>query len=150
MIRSITGVVVGMIAAMVTVGVLEAVGHLLFPLPPGVDPYDPEQLRTIMDKIPPGAMVAVLVAWGAGSLIGGFTAAVIAGRAHMVHALIVGGLQFACGVITMLMIPHPLWFWLASFVIVVPSSWIGGQLAKRLFSPPGPKPYDMREKNMAC
>jgi hypothetical protein len=141
-----------MLAAMVTVGVLEAVGHLIFPLPPGTDPYDPEQLRAIMDKIPPGAMIAVLMAWGAGSLVGGFTAAAIAGRAHVVHALIVGGLQFACSVITMLMIPHPLWFLLASIVIVVPSSWLGAKVAKALLKtpPPGPQPYDMREKNMAC
>jgi len=153
MIRSILGVVAGIVAAVVVVGVVEAAGHLIFPPPPGIDLSDPEQLKTIMDKIPPGALVAVLVAWGAGSLAGGFTAAAIARRAHFVHALIVGGIQCAFGIITMLMIPHPLWFWFASIAIVVPTSYLGALLAKPLFgsSPPAsPAPYDMREKNMAC
>jgi len=153
MIRSILGVVVGIVAAVIVVGVLEAAGHWIFPPPPGIDLSDPEQLKTIMDKIPPVALVAVLVAWGAGSLAGGFTAAAIARRAHVVHALIVGGIQCAFGIITMLMIPHPLWFWFAAIAIVVPASYVGALLAKLLFrpSPPAsPAPYDLREKNMAC
>ena len=41
---------------------------------------DPAALKTIIDQLPIGAIVMVLVAWGAGTLVGGFTAGAIAGR----------------------------------------------------------------------
>ena len=150
---SIAGVVVGLTAAVVVVGALEAVGHTIYPPPPGIDLHDPEALKTIIDQLPVGAIVMVLVAWGAGTLIGGFTAGAIAGRAQVIHGLIVGGIVMAFAAMTMIMIPHPLWFMIASVFIVVPPALVGALLAKTLFNrsgPAGPKPYDMREKNMAC
>ena len=151
--RSVLGVVIGIFVAVVVVGALESIGHLIFPPPPGIDLQDSEALKTIIDQLPLGAIVMVLVAWGAGSLIGGFTAAAVAGRAQVVHGLIVGGIQMSFGLLTMIMIPHPIWFMVAAVLVVVPLAWLGAVGARLLFdpSPPsGPKPYDMREKNMAC
>jgi len=152
-LRSVLGVIVGVIAAVVVVGVLESVGHTIYPPPPGIDLHNPEALKTIIDQLPLGAIVMVLVAWGAGSLVGGFTAGAVAGRAQVVHGLIVGGIQMSFGILTMIMIPHPVWFMIAAVVAVIPPAWLGAIGARLLFdrSPPaGPKSYDMRQKNMAC
>jgi hypothetical protein len=153
MIRSIAGVVAGLTAAIFVVGVLEAVGHAIYPPPPGINLHDPEALKTIIDQLPLGAIVMVLVAWGTGTLVGAFAAAAIAGRAPMVHGLIVGGIIMTFAVLTMIMIPHPVWFMIVSVFVVLVPALLGALLAKALFerSGPGdPKPYDMREKNMAC
>jgi hypothetical protein len=152
-VHSILGVIGGVVAAGVVVGVMEFVGHKIYPPPPGIDLHNPEALKTIIDQLPLGAIVMVLVAWGAGSLVGGFTAGAVAGRAQVVHGLIVGGIQMAFGILTMIMIPHPVWFMIAAVVVVIPPAWLGAVVARLLFdpSPPaGPKPYDMRQKNMAC
>jgi len=95
----------------------------------------------------------VFVAWGTGTLAGGFTAGAIAGRAQVVHGLIVGGIVMAFAAVTMIVIPHPVWFMIVSVFVVLPPALVGALLAKALFDrsgPAGPKPYDMREKNMAC
>jgi len=45
------------------------------------------------------------------------------------------------------------WFMIVSVFVVLPPALIGALLARCLFNrsgPPGPKPFDMREKNMAC
>jgi len=150
--RSVLSVVAGFVVAAIVVGLLEAVSHQLFPPPAGINLHDPEQLKTIIDKLPPGAIVMVLVAWAVGSLAGGFVAALSANRNRLAHAGVVGCLQMLAGGITMLMIRHPTWFVIAAFLIVVPSALLGALLATlTLRSPPtGPRPYDMRQKNMAC
>lgn len=150
MIRSVLAVVVGVVVAVIVVGLVEAIGHVIFPPPPGIDLADPEALRALISQLPLGAIV--LVAWGLGALVGGVTAALTAGRSYIAHALIVGGIQMAFGILTMLMIPHPLWFVIASFAIVIPSAWLGARLATavRPPRPSGPQPYDMRQKGMAC
>ena len=152
-VRSVVGVILGLVAAAVIIALLEAVGHAIYPPPPGIDLYDPEALKSIIDQLPLGAIVMVLVAWGAGTFVGGFTAGAIAGRAQVIHGMIVGGIEMACAVITMILIPHPVWFMIASVFVVLVPALVGALLAKALFDrsgPAGPKPYDMREKNMAC
>jgi hypothetical protein len=151
--RSVVSVVVGFLAGALVVGLLEALGHRLYPPPAGIDLNDPEALKTIIKSLPRGALIMVLVAWTAGSLTGGFVAALIALRRKTVHALIVGGLQMLAGGVTMLMIPHPSWFVITSFLVVIPASSLGALAAYLLQQsgrPPGPQPYDMRDKNMAC
>ena len=152
MARAITGVIVGFLAAAIVVGILEAAGHAIYPPPPGIDLYNPEDLKSIIDKLPRGALIMVLLAWAAGSFAGGLVATLIASR-RTVPAIIVGCLQLLCGAATMLMIPHPAWFVVTSVVILIPSAWLGALVAKALRrSPPtaGPRPYDMRQRNMAC
>ena len=152
MIRSVLAVVAGIFVAVIVVVVVEAIGHAVYPPPSDIKLGDSEALQAIIAKLPVGAIAFVLVAWGLGSLAGGFIAATIAGRAQATHALIVGGIQMAFGILTMVIIPHPLWFVIASFAIVVPSAWLGARLAQlvRPSPPAGPQPYDMRRKNMAC
>jgi|SRR5262245_9117082 len=151
--RSIVSVVLGFLAGAIVVGLLEAAGHLMYPPPPDINLHNPEQLKAIIEKLPVGALIMVLVAWAGGSFAAGLIAALVAKNRKPTHALIVGCLQMLAGGITMLMIPHPTWFIVMSFLIVVPSAWIGAMFAGFMQqSPPaaGPQPYDMREKNMAC
>ena len=152
MIRSVLAVVAGVIVAVIVVAVVQVIGHAVYPPPPGIHHADSEALKNIIAQLPVGAIAFVLVGWGLGSLAGGLTAAAIAGRAQSAHALIVGCIQMAFGIHMLLMIPHPLWFVIASFAIVVPSAWLGARLATLFWpsSPGGPQPYDMRRKNMAC
>lgn len=144
--RRILAVIAGAFAGFVTVAVVESGGHLVFPPPVGVDLADPQALKEIMELIPVGALISVLVAWGLGAFVGGITAASIAKDREKVVAGIVGGLQLAAGVSTMIMIPHPLWF----MVVAVPLSPLaalgGGALVVRRRTkvaedvPPAPEP----------
>jgi hypothetical protein len=153
MLWSIAGVVSGIVAAFLIVLLLELLGHAIYPPPPGINLHDPEALKTIIDQLPLGAIVMVLVAWGVGSFVGAFDAAAIAGRARITHGMIVGGIVMSFAIVTMIVIPHPVWFMAASVFVVLIPALLGALLAKACFDrggPPAPQPYDMREKNMAC
>src|SRR5256885_4909640 len=42
----------------------------LYPLPPGVDPKNPESLARAMRSVPAAALVVVVIGWIAGALLG--------------------------------------------------------------------------------
>ncbi|WP_421788423.1 hypothetical protein [Hyphobacterium sp.] len=117
MLRIILGIVAGLVAAVVTVMIVETIGHMIFPPPEGVDITDPEQLAAIMSEIPLGAKITVLVAWAIGIFIGGTLAILISKRNW--SAWIVGLAVLAMGIVTMTMIPHPVWMMIATPLITV-------------------------------
>lgn len=119
-------VVAGIVIAFVIVFVFEAAGHGFWPPPPGVDVSNPEALKTLMPSIPVGAKVAVIVAWAAGAFAGGLVAARISKNARF--AWIIGGVQLALGIVTMLSIPHPLAMWIAGVLVPMPAAMLGGLL----------------------
>ena len=119
MIRIILGIIAGLIAAVITVALVEMLGHLIYPPPPGVDVSDPEQLSAIMSTIPLGAKIAVLIAWAVGIIVGSVVAMLISKKPW--SAWIVGGFILLMGAITMYMIPHPLWMVIATPLVTIAS-----------------------------
>jgi hypothetical protein len=132
MLRLILGPLAGLVALVATVFVIEGAGHMIFPPPPGTDLAKPEHLQSIIDRLPTGAVVAVLLAWAAGAFVGGAVAARLTGRAS--SAWLIGGAMLLAGMATMLQIPHPFWFQMAA----VPAALVPAWLAGRLFSRPLP------------
>ena len=131
-LRSIAAVVVGFIAASIVMMIVEAInGHVLYPelgkAAQGMT--DREAIRTLMAKAPVGAFVVVMVGWILGALVGGWTAARLAGRAKIGHGLVLGALLTLAGVANNLMLPPPLWFWIASLAVLLPAAYLGARLA---------------------
>jgi hypothetical protein len=129
MIRKILGVVAGVVAGGLVVFAVEAVGHAVFPPPPGLDTSDPETMKTMMQSLPVGALLCVVVAWVLGAFAGGAVAALV-GRS-LGPALVTGALQLLFGIVTMVMIPHPLWMIALGIVLPLPAAWAGGTLVRR-------------------
>ena len=76
MVKSLLAILAGAVGGFAIVAVVEGLGHTLYPPPPGTDLANPEQLRELFDKLPTGAIIAVLVAWGLGAFFGGSVAAI--------------------------------------------------------------------------
>jgi hypothetical protein len=72
----------------------------------------------------------VIVAWILGGVTGGWTATRLSVRRTAVHGLVVGALLTAAGVANNLMIPPPLWFWIASLVVLIPAAYFGARVAR--------------------
>lgn len=122
LLRRIVGIVGGIIVAGITVGVVEWIGHQIFPPPPGIDFANPADMARLMDSIPIGAKVAVLAAWFAGSLTGALTGVWIArGR---LPAFIVAGFIIAGGLATMYAIPHPWWMMVGGVALPLLAAWL--------------------------
>ncbi len=126
--RIILGTLAGIVAAGLTVFAIESLGHLIFP-PPGIDLANPAALATIIDQLPVGALVAVMIAWMAGAFGGGAVAAKIS-RVPWT-AWIVGAFMLAGGAWSMYVIPHPTWMQLALLPATLVPAWLAAQLFAR-------------------
>ncbi len=131
--RMILGIVAGIVVAVACVAGIEALGHLIYPPPPGLDPTNPRDIDRLMSMVPMMALVFVVVAWFVGALAGALVANLIARRTiagWFVALLVVTG-----GVATMVMIPHPGWMWAAGIVLPLLAAFVAAR-----FAPAQPNP----------
>lgn len=130
MIRTLVAVVVGVLVGGVLVAGIEAVSMRAFPMPAGIDPGNAESLKEFMKLIPVGALVMILTAWAVGAFGGAFTGARIAPRSYLLVGLIVGLALWCAGLVTLLTIPHPLWFWFPALLLPIPFALLGARIAR--------------------
>ncbi len=107
--RSILGTVVGLVLAILLIGLVETLGHRLIPPPAGMDPTDPASIAAAMSLIPTGSFLFVLAAWFLGTWVGASTATRIARSDARWPGLTVGGVILAATLYNLWLIPHPVW-----------------------------------------
>ena len=127
-VSRIVGVVAGLVVAMLVVMAVEGAGHAMFPPPEGLDITRPEDQAQLMELIPLGAKIAVVVAWFLGALAGAATAIAIA--RHILPGWIVGLVMVALSLVTTQMFPHPVWMIGAAVILPI----AGVLAAKQLVS----------------
>jgi hypothetical protein len=131
MVKNLLAVVAGVIVGGLMVAVMEIIGHSLFPPPPGLDASNPASLAKLMEQVPMGAKLSVVVAWAVGSLAAGFVAGKLASFNGSTMALIAGGVLLCAGGYTMIAIPHPVWMVIAGLLVPLPSAYAGWRLTAK-------------------
>ena len=131
MLRTILGVLAGMVVTFFTIMGIEFLGHVLYPPPPGLDPMVPQQLEQIMATQPVAALVLVVVAWVVGAFLGGWVAARIS-RAHSHIAATLVALLVMAGVVGMIvqMPLHPRWMGVLGLLLPLPAALLAARLAR--------------------
>ena len=129
--RSIAAVVAGFVAASVVMMIVETInGRVLYPglakSAEGVT--DRETIRALLAAAPVGAFLVVIAGWILGGVAGGWVTARLAARGTIGHGLVLGALLTLAGVANNLMLPPPLWFWIASLVVLLPAAYAGTRL----------------------
>ena len=114
-IRQAVGILAGLVVMAVVVALAEGAGHALFPPPDGLDISKPEDQARLMDVIPLGAKIGVVLAWFLGALAGASVAMTIARTplAGWAIGLVMGALSL----FTTQLFPHPLWMMIAAVVL---------------------------------
>ena len=130
MVKSIIAVVLAVLLAGVVIAAVQLVNTQIFPLPPGVDFNDREAMSRAVSSMPAGGFVLLLLSYTLGALAGGWLAARMAPRRPLLHAMIVGVLLLAAGVMNFVSIPHPLWVTVLGLLIFLPMAWLGASLAR--------------------
>jgi hypothetical protein len=131
MIRNVIAVLVGLFVGMAANMAVVQLNLLMFPLPEGVSWTDDAELIAWIETLPQSAFVLVLVAHLAQSFCGGLIAGFIAKRNVMQIAMTVGILTSIGGLVNLLRIPAPFWFWieLPLYLIV---AWAGAKIVLRI------------------
>lgn len=130
MIRIIGGAVLALVLAVATVFGVEWLSHQIWPLPPGLDPADPATVTRYMAALSIPQMAAVVVAWLLGPLVGGLAGNRIAGSA--LPGWIAAGFILLGVVVTVAMIPHPLWMIVTGIAAPLIGGWIAARTAPRV------------------
>lgn len=128
-IKSITAIIVGIIAgSIVNVGII-FLGNLIFGAPEGMNLADAESVKAHADKLTIGNLLSAFLAHQLGTLLGAFIAAKIAPFRKMIFAFVIGLWFLGCGIYAASLIPASIWFMVADFALYIPIAFIGWKLA---------------------
>ncbi len=129
--RKVLGGIAGFVTTFATIMLVQALGHAVYPPPPGLDTGDPARVGDYLETLPPGALVFVLLAYFAGAFLGTFVAKWLGGGSGKPYALLLGGLVLAGTLLTVYRIPHPPWFVVAAIISIPVAAWLGARLGPR-------------------
>jgi len=68
--RSILAVVAGALLAFILIYLVEAIGHVVYPIPSDLDLNNPAAISSYVKTAPIGALLFVLAAWAVGTFFG--------------------------------------------------------------------------------
>ena len=122
MLRTILGIVAGVVVAFVVLMGLEMAGHAAMPPPAGLDPADPEDLKQMVASASTAAKAWVVFAWFAAAVAGGWLARRLS-RASWA-GWVIAGLIVVGGIANIMMIPHPLWMLIAAVAVPLLGGWL--------------------------
>lgn len=131
MLKKLLAVILGIVAGGAGTFLTEELGHKMYPVPGYVDSEKPETVARYINEAPLGALLFVLLAWAVGSFLAGLTATLICNDRKSIYALCCGVVLLMLGLVNLLLIPHPFWFWVAApFVFLVPA-WAGHRAVRK-------------------
>lgn len=134
--RKFAGAVLGLCCAVTVVIIVQSLGHKMWPIPAGIDFRDPAAVAELVKSMPVGAMLWVALSYFAATLAGAYMALKVSRDPWTTWpAVAVEGVLLAFGVMNLMALPHPGWFWvvaLASFPLGAFSAiWLARRGATR-------------------
>jgi MFS family permease len=131
MFRSILSVLGGAAVGVFTISFIQYLSHQLYPLPSNLDVNDQTAMSAALNNAPATVLLLVLLAYALGSFLGGMVAARYAPGRPVLHALLVGVLLLAAGIANLWVMPHPMWFVVASVLVYLPMAYFGGTMSMK-------------------
>ncbi|HEY6089228.1 MAG TPA: hypothetical protein VD771_05520 [Gemmatimonadaceae bacterium] len=123
MIRSALVLLGGVVAAVIVVTLMDALVGRLYSLPPGTDPNDPESLRRAVAALPLTAFALLVAGWTLAAGVGSYVAARFAAYTRPIHGMIVALFVLIATVANLAKIPHPIWLWPATIILIPAAGW---------------------------
>ncbi len=132
MIRKLAAAVAGVAVAILTIQLVEMLGHLVYPPPADFEFGEPDQVREFIATLPVGSILFVGAAWAIGTFLGTLAGALLSGSSALPYAIVVGGIVLAGAITMLLIIPHPWWFTIAAPVSIIIAAVLAVYLAPGL------------------
>lgn len=132
MLRTSLGVLAGTVVMFLIIMGIEAIGHVYYPPPAGLDPMNPDHEAAFAQFVlamPISGKAMLALAWTLGAFGGAFVAARIA--RHSRGAAVLIALLVMSGVIGMIVrVPHPSWLAAAGLLLPIPTALLAARLAR--------------------
>lgn len=123
--RNIGAGIAGVIIAMLSVWLVQKIGHAVYPMPAGMDLNDMEAMKAYVAELPIGALLFVIASYFIGTTAGTCAACAIGTLLPRIYALLIGCLMLVATTMNVMMIPHPTWFIVGAVIAIVVGAWLG-------------------------
>jgi hypothetical protein len=127
-IRSAVVLLAGVIVAVIVVGLMDSVAGHFYALPASTDTNNPQSLREAVAGLPAAAFALLVVGWALAAGVGAYVAARFAVHARAIHGLIVALFVLVATIANLAKIPHPLWLWPATLILIPAAGWAATRL----------------------
>lgn len=131
MIRSALVLLAGVVAAVLVVVLMDRVVASIYPLPAGIDLNNPESMRQAVAALPAAAFLLLVVGWALAAGAGSYLAARLSTHNRATHGLIVTLFVLVATVANLAAIPHPVWLWPATIILIPAAGWAATRLVAR-------------------
>ena len=111
LVRRLGAILAGLMTGGVSVGLIEWVNVLRYPMPDGLKLNDVEGIEEWIKTLPVDAFATLATAWAVGSFVGAFVARRLATGRRAYAGCVVIGLLTAATIFNLINLPHPLWLW---------------------------------------
>jgi len=78
MLRKILAVIAGLISGGISIGIIQTMGHFLYPIPEGMKSDNMEAMKNYVETAPFMALFFVIISYAVGALVSGFVSTKIA------------------------------------------------------------------------
>lgn len=131
-LRNILAVILGLVLGSLVNGALITISGHVIPPPEGVDVTTEEGLKAGMHLFKPINFLFPFLAHALGTLVGAFVASKIAANRKLLFAMVIGLAFFIGGIMTIFMLPSPIWFSIVDATLAYfPMAYLGYLLAKK-------------------
>jgi hypothetical protein len=131
-LRSVLGIVLGLIIGGIVITGVQMVNILIHPVPAGLDPANPDDLKLVLTHLPVTALIGLLLSYLFGVFFAAFAAAKVAGRSEVLHGFIISLIFAFAGIRNFNAISAPTWVVIAAFVIFFGAGFMGSSFAGSL------------------
>ncbi len=125
--RTVLGVIAGMVAAIVVIMLVQMVSSAMYPMPEGLTMEDKEGFANYIRSLPALAFIIVIIGYLLGSLAGGFVSTKVA-KTKFLPAWIIGGLLTLGGIWNGMIVPQPSWVTIVSLLMFIPGAYFGAKM----------------------
>lgn len=125
--RNIGAGLAGVLIAMLSVWLVQKIGHAVYPPPADLDFTDIAAAKAYIEMLPVGALLFVIASYFIGTAAGTCAACAVGTMLPRVFAVFIGCLMLVATTINVISIPHPTWFIILAVVAIVSGATIGTQ-----------------------
>ena len=129
--RNALAYIVGIAVTMITIMLVQSVGHTIYPVAVDIDVNDSDAMAEFTSTLPIGAILFVAVSWAIG-VIAGNSAAIFIGRLRPIYfSTVITSFVLAGAVTQLILVPHPTWFIPVSLAGIVAAGAVSNFLPVR-------------------
>ena len=125
MLNRISSILTGIAAGIAVLFLVEMISHQIYPLPAGLNPEKPEDMREIMKLMPLNALIIVFIGDFLCALAGGIVCTIMSKEFKFKNVMVVGLILTVFGILNFMTVPHPLWFMIGSLAIYFAGAFLG-------------------------